>query len=182
VSRIGKLPIDIPSGVDININKDEVTVKGKQGELSLKIDKCIELNQENEKLILTRASDSKEHRAKHGLYRSLLNNMVVGVSKGFSKTLEIVGVGYKVNKKGNAVELLVGYSNPVTVEETDGVTFEVPNNSTIIVKGIDKQKVGEAASKIRSIRKPEPYKGKGIKYKDEIIKRKVGKAAATAEK
>ena len=182
MSRIGKLPIDIPSGVDININKDEVTVKGKQGELSLKIDKCIELNQENEKLILTRASDSKEHRAKHGLYRSLLNNMVVGVSKGFSKTLEIVGVGYKVNKKGNAVELLVGYSNPVTVEETDGVTFEVPNNSTIIVKGIDKQKVGEAASKIRSIRKPEPYKGKGIKYKDEIIKRKVGKAAATAEK
>jgi len=182
VSRIGKLPIDIPSEVVINIDENKVIVKGKQGELSLKVDECIKLNRENGKLILTRISDSKEHRAKHGLYRSLLNNMVIGVSKGFSKTLEVVGVGYKVSKKGKAVELLVGYSNPVTVEETGGVTFEVPNSNTIIVRGIDKQKVGEAASKIRSIKKPEPYKGKGIKYKDEIIKKKVGKAATTAEK
>ena len=182
MSRIGKIPIDIPPEVSINIDENKVIVKGKQGELSLNVDRCIKLNLENGKLILAPVSGSKEHRSKHGLYRSLLNNMVIGVSKGFSKTLEVVGVGYRVNKKGKAIELLMGYSNPVIIEEADGVTFEVPDRNTIIVRGIDKQKVGEAASKIRSVRKPEPYKGKGIKYKDEIIKKKVGKAAVTAEK
>lgn len=182
MSRIGRRPIIIPSGVDININENKVTAKGKLGELSLEVDDCIKLDLKDNKLTLTPVSDKKEYRAKHGLFRSLLNNLVIGVSEGFSKTLKIVGVGYRVNKKGKAIELLVGYSSPIVVEETSDVTFEVPDNSTIVVKGIDKQKVGEVAAEIRNIRKPEPYKGKGIRYADEIIRRKVGKAAVTAVK
>lgn len=182
MSRIGRRPIIIPSGVDININENKVTVKGKLGVLSLEVDDCIKLDLKDSKLTLTPVSDKKEHRAKHGLCRSLLNNLVIGVSEGFSKTLKIVGVGYRVSKKGKAIELLVGYSSPIVVEETSDVTFEVPDNSTIVVKGIDKQKVGEVAAEIRNIRKPEPYKGKGIRYADEIIRRKVGKAAVTAVK
>ncbi len=125
-------------------------------------------------------SDTKEARAKHGLYRSLINNMVTGVSKGFSRTLKIVGVGYRAALKGSSLELQLGYSNPVVFDQTSGITFEVPDNTTIVVKGIDKQLVGEVAAKIRAKRKPEPYKGKGIKYEDEYIRRKVGKAAVTA--
>ena len=182
MSRIGRIPIDIPPEVSIDIVENKVTAKGKLGELSLDIDSCIKLNLKDGKLLLAPISDNKRYRAKHGLYRSLLNNIVVGVSNGFSKTLKMVGVGYRASKQGKSIEILAGYSNPVVLEEIDGITFDVPNNTTIVVSGIDKQKVGEVASKIRSIRKPEPYKGKGIRYKDEVIRRKVGKAAATAGK
>ncbi len=182
MSRIGKIPIDIPPEVSVDIVENKVTAKGKLGELSLDVDPCIKLNLKDGKLLLTPISDSKRYKAKHGLYRSLLDNIVIGVSKGFSKTLEIVGVGYRASKKGKAIEILAGYSNPVILEEIDGITFDVPDNTTIVVSGVDKQKVGEVASKIRSIRKPEPYKGKGIRYKGEIIRRKAGKAAAAAVK
>ncbi len=181
MSRIGKMPINIPDGVEIKINKGNVSVKGKLGELSQKIDaSSIKLKIEGSILTVTPVSNSKENRAKYGLYRSLINNMVLGVSRGFSKTLKIVGVGYRVSKKGDSLDILVGFSAPVTVDPPEGISFDVPDNTTIIVKGIKKQVVGETAAKIRAIRKPEPYKGKGIKYEDEIIRRKVGKAAITA--
>jgi large subunit ribosomal protein L6 len=181
VSRIGKMPINIPDGVEIKINKGNVSVKGKLGELSQKFDaSSIKLKIENSTLTVTPVSNSKENRAKYGLYRSLINNMVLGVSRGFSKTLKIVGVGYRVSKKGDSLDILVGFSTPITVDPPEGISFDVPDNTTIIVRGIKKQVVGETAAKIRAIRKPEPYKGKGIKYEDEIVRRKVGKAAITA--
>jgi len=181
VSRIGKMPINIPDGVEIKINKDNVSVKGKLGELSQKFDKySVKLKTEDSILTVIPVSNSKENRAKYGLYRSLINNMVMGVSRGFSKTLKIVGVGYRVSKKGDSLDILAGFSAPVTVDPPKGISFDVPDNTTIIVRGIEKQVVGETAAKIRAIRKPEPYKGKGIKYEDEIIRRKVGKAAITA--
>jgi large subunit ribosomal protein L6 len=181
VSRIGKMPINIPDGVEIKINKGNVSVKGKLGELSQKFDaSSIKLKIENSTLTVTPVSNSKENRAKYGLYRSLINNMVLGVSRGFSKTLKIVGVGYRVSKKGDSLDILVGFSTPITVDPPEGISFDVPDNTTIIVRGIKKQVVGETAAKIREIRKPEPYKGKGIKYEDEIVRRKVGKAAITA--
>jgi large subunit ribosomal protein L6 len=181
VSRIGKMPINIPDGVEIKINKGNVSVKGKLGELSQKFDaSSIKLKIEDSTLTVTPVSKSKENRAKYGLYRSLINNMVLGVSRGFSKTLKIVGVGYRVSKKGDSLDILVGFSTPITVDPPEGISFDVPDNTTIIVKGIKKQVVGETAAKIRAIRKPEPYKGKGIKYEDEIVRRKVGKAAITA--
>jgi len=181
VSRIGKMPINIPDGVEIKINKDNVSVKGKLGELSQKFDKySVKLKTEDSILTVIPVSNSKENRAKYGLYRSLINNMVMGVSRGFSKTLKIVGVGYRVSKKGDSLDILAGFSAPVTVDPPEGISFDVPDNTTIIVRGIEKQVVGETAAKIRAIRKPEPYKGKGIKYEDEIIRRKVGKAAITA--
>lgn len=181
MSRIGKMPINIPDGVEIKINKDNVSVKGKLGELSQKFDKySVKLKTEDSILTVIPVSNSKENRAKYGLYRSLINNMVMGVSRGFSKTLKIVGVGYRVSKKGDSLDILAGFSAPVTVDPPKGISFDVPDNTTIIVRGIEKQVVGETAAKIRAIRKPEPYKGKGIKYEDEIIRRKVGKAAITA--
>jgi large subunit ribosomal protein L6 len=181
VSRIGKMPINIPDGVEIKINKDNVSVKGKLGELSQKFDKySVKLKNEGSILTVMPVSNSKENRARYGLYRSLINNMVMGVSRGFSKTLKIVGVGYRVSKKGDSLDILAGFSAPVTVDPPEGISFDVPDNTTIIVRGIEKQVVGETAAKIRAIRKPEPYKGKGIKYEDEIIRRKVGKAAITA--
>ncbi len=181
MSRIGKKPINIPSDVEIKIDSNDINVKGKIGELSLKLDKAsVKLNMEDNKLTVIPISNSNENRAKYGLYRSLINNMVIGVTTGFSKTLKIVGVGYRVAKKGDNLEISVGYSNTITVNPPEGITFDVPDNTTIVVKGIDKQTVGETAAKIRSIRKPEPYKGKGIKYEDEVIKRKVGKAAITS--
>jgi len=181
VSRIGKMPINIPDGVGIKINKDNVSAKGKLGELSQKFDKySVKLKIEDSILTVIPVSNSKENRAKYGLYRSLINNMVMGVSRGFSKTLKIVGVGYRVSKKGDSLDILAGFSAPVTVDPPEGISFDVPDNTTIIVRGIEKQVVGETAAKIRAIRKPEPYKGKGIKYEDEIIRRKVGKAAITA--
>jgi large subunit ribosomal protein L6 len=181
VSRIGRMPIDIPDGVEVKINKGNISVKGKLGELSQKFNtSSIRLKIEGSVLTITPVSNSKENRAKYGLYRSLINNMVLGVSRGFSKTLKIVGVGYRVSKKGDSLDILAGFSSPVTVDPPEGISFDVPDNTTIIVKGIKKQVVGETAAKIRAIRKPEPYKGKGIKYEDEIIRRKVGKAAITA--
>jgi large subunit ribosomal protein L6 len=182
LSRVGKKPIVIPADTEVNIDGNEVIVKGKLGQLSQFVDNSIKLNIEDNKLKLIPLSDSKEVGAKHGLYRNLLNNMIIGVSGGFQKTLKIVGVGYRVSKKGEDLEILIGYSNPVIFKKPEGVSFEIPDNTTIIVKGINKQIVGQIASTIRDIRKPEPYKGKGIKYSDEVIKRKVGKAAATASK
>lgn len=178
MSRIGKKPVIIPADVEIKIDKDNISVKGKLGELSQKFDSsAVKLNMEDGRLIVALVSDSKENNAKYGLYRSLINNMVIGVSNGFSKTLKIVGVGYRASKKGDNLEVLAGYSNPVVVNVLPGMSFEVPDNTTIIVKGINKQMVGEMAANIRGIREPEPYKGKGIKYEDEVIRRKVGKTA-----
>ena len=182
MSRIGKIPIDIPSGVNVAIDGNKVSVKGKLGELSQELGDLVELAVEESKLVLTRKSDDKSGRSQHGLYRSLLNNMVKGVSVGFEKSLDIIGVGYRASKKGNDLEILIGYSNPVSIKAIDGITFDLPNQNLIIVKGIDKQKVGEAANMIRNVRKPEPYKGKGIKYKDEVIRRKVGKTTAASGK
>ncbi len=180
MSRIGKKPINVPEDVEIKIDKDNIIVKGKLGELSQKFDNTsVKLSMEDNRLTVIPVSNSNENRAKYGLYRSLINNMVIGVSCGFSKTLKIVGVGFRVSKKGNSLEILAGYSNPVIVNPLQGITFDVPDNTTIVVRGIDKQVVGEMAAKIRSIREPEPYKGKGIKYSDEVIRRKVGKAAIT---
>jgi len=180
MSRIGKKPINIPEEVEIKIDKDNIIVKGKLGELSQKFDNTsVKLRMEDNRLTVIPVSNSNENRAKYGLYRSLINNMVIGVSSGFSKTLKIVGVGFRASKKGNDLEILAGYSNPVIVNPLQGISFDVPDNTTIVVRGIDKQVVGEMAAKIRSIREPEPYKGKGIKYSDEIIRRKVGKAAIT---
>ncbi|MBE3113607.1 MAG: 50S ribosomal protein L6 [Actinobacteria bacterium] len=181
MSRIGRKPIDVPEEVEIKIDKDNISVKGKLGELSQKFDNTsVKLSMEDSRLTVIPVSNSNENRAKHGLYRSLLNNMVIGVSSGFSKTLIIVGVGFRASKKGNDLEILAGYSNPVIVNPLQGISFDVPDNTTIVVKGIDKQVVGEMAAKIRSIRKPEPYKGKGIKYSDEVIRRKVGKTGITS--
>jgi large subunit ribosomal protein L6 len=178
VSRIGRKPIDVPVGVEIKIDKDNISVKGKLGELSQKFDNTsVKLSMEDSRLTVIPVSNSNENRAKYGLYRSLINNMVIGVSIGFSKTLIIAGVGFRASKKGNDLEILAGYSNPIIVNPLQGISFDVPDNTTIVVKGIDKQVVGEMAAKIRSIREPEPYKGKGIKYSDEIIRRKVGKTA-----
>ena len=181
MSRIGKKPINIQVDVEIKIDKDNISVKGKLGELSQKFDSAaVKLSMEGGRLIVVPASSSNENRAKFGLYRSLINNMVIGVSSGFSKTLKIVGVGYRAGKKENNLEILAGYSNPVIVNPLEGISFDVPDNTTIVVKGVDKQVVGEMAAKIRGIREPEPYKGKGIKYEDEVIRRKVGKTAITS--
>ncbi|GAH40745.1 unnamed protein product, partial [marine sediment metagenome] len=159
MSRIGKKPINIPEEVEIKIDKDNIIVKGKLGELSQKFDNTsVKLRMEDNRLTVIPISNSNENRAKYGLYRSLINNMVIGVSSGFSKTLKIVGVGFRASKKGNDLEILAGYSNPVIVNPLQGISFDVPDNTTIVVRGIDKQVVGEMAAKIRSIREPEPYK------------------------
>ena len=181
MSRVGKRPIPIPSGVEVNIDGNLVTVKGKLGELSQVIDKDIKVEINDGVLSLVPTSTSLEVKAKHGLYRNILNNMIIGVSEGFAKTLKIIGVGYRVNKKGEDLEILVGYSNPVIFPKPDDVSFDVPDNTTIIVKGIDKQRVGQIAAKIRDIRRPEPYKGKGIRYANEAVRKKAGKAASSGK-
>jgi len=182
LSRVGKKPVAIPEGVEIKIDKGKVSVRGKLGELNQDFDsQAVEITEEKKRLIVKPLSDTKEVRSKYGLYRSLLNNMVTGVSEGFSKTLKIVGVGYRVSLKGSDLALSVGFSNIVDFPKQEGITFEVPDNTTIIIKGIDKQLVGQVSSKIRSKRPPEPYKGKGIRYDDEVVRRKVGKAAITAD-
>jgi large subunit ribosomal protein L6 len=177
MSRIGNKPITIPAGVDVEIYGKKVTAKGPKGKLSGKFVDIIGIERADNEIHVTRPTDEPIHRSLHGLTRSLINNMVVGVSTGFSKTLEIVGVGYKAAKKGDGLEIAAGYSHPVIVDPIDGIDFEVPIPTRIIVSGADKQMVGEVAARIRSIRKPEPYKGKGIKYQDEKIRRKVGKTA-----
>ena len=176
MSRIGRSPIAVPAGVTVTIaDGNVVTVKGPLGELTQKFASVLTIAQEGNTLTVTRPNDEKENRALHGLTRTLLNNMVVGVKDGFSKKLEIVGVGYRVEKQGAKLVLGLGYSHPVIFEEKDGVKFEVPDATTIIVKGIDKQAVGQYAAVIRSKRPPEPYLGKGIKYEGERIRRKAGK-------
>lgn len=176
MSRIGRMPIAVPAGVTVNVGEGNVvTVKGPKGELSQTFASCLTIKQEGAEVVVTRPNDEKEVRALHGLTRALLNNMVVGVTNGYSKKLEIVGVGYKVEKSGKKLTLNLGHSHPIYVEETDGITFDVPDLNTIIVNGIDKQEVGAVAAKIRSFRKPEPYHGKGVKYADERIRRKAGK-------
>ena len=176
MSRIGREPIAVPAGVSITIaDGNVVTVKGPLGELKQTFSANINIAQDGDKLLVTRPNDEKENRSLHGLTRTLLNNMVVGVTKGFEKKLEIVGVGYRAEKQGAKLVLGLGYSHPVVFEEKDGVKFELPDNTTIIVKGIDKQAVGQVAAVIRSKRPPEPYLGKGIKYTGERIRRKAGK-------
>jgi large subunit ribosomal protein L6 len=181
VSRVGVKPIPVDSGVDVKIDGNLVTVKGSKGELKLEKHPDIQVELQENRIIVTRPTDNKPHRALHGLTRALLNNMVTGVTKGFSKGLEINGVGYRAQKQGKNLVLNVGYSNPVEMEPPQGVDIEVPKPNKIIVSGIDKQKVGQFAAQIRSVREPEPYKGKGIKYEDERIRRKEGKAGVAAK-
>ena len=177
MSRIGKQPIPIPSGVTVSIEPERVTVNGPRGELSERINRDIKVEQSDGQLVVTRPSDRGEHRALHGLTRSLIANMVEGVTEGFEKRLEIQGVGYRAQLRGRDLELALGYSHPVSIKAPDGIEFEVPQPTRIIVKGASKQQVGEAAAIIRKQRKPEPYKGKGIRYEGEYVPRKVGKRA-----
>lgn len=176
MSRIGKLPIEIPSGVEVKINPDNlVEVKGNLGTLSEQIDKNIKVTMEDGQLLVERPNDSIQNRSMHGLYRTLIQNMVVGVTEGYSKELEIIGTGYRAAKNGKTLSLTLGFSHPLDLEDPEGIEVEVPNATTIIVKGINKQAVGQYAAHIRSYREPEPYKGKGVRYKDEYVLRKVGK-------
>ena len=179
MSRIGRSPIAVPSGVDVALGEDNrVTVKGPQGELARSVPAAITVRQEGDVLVVERPDDQRQNRALHGLTRSLVANMVVGVTQGFSKELEIVGVGYRAVPKGpSGLELSLGFSHTVEVSAPDGVTFEVPSPTRIIVKGIDKERVGQVAADIRKLRRPEPYKGKGIRYAGERVIRKAGKAA-----
>ena len=177
MSRIGNAPIAVPSGVDVNVQGSTVVVKGPKGSLSRELVGGISLRKEESQIIVERPDDERQSRSLHGLSRALVNNMVVGVTQGFEKELEIVGVGYRAELKGpNALRLNLGFSHPVDVQAPEGVSFEVPAQTRIIVKGIDKEVVGQVAANIRSIRKPEPYKGKGVRYLGEKILRKAGKA------
>ena len=176
MSRIGRKPIVIPAGVEVKIEGHTVTVKGPKGTLSKEVNPKIDVKLEGNEVLLTRPSDDREYRSLHGMSRTLINNMVIGVTEGYSKALEIAGVGYRAEKKGKELYVYVGYSNPVVVKDTDIITTEVPNPNSIVVKGIDKQAVGQFAAEVRGIRPPEPYKGKGIHYVGEFIIRKEGKA------
>ena len=178
MSRIGKKPIPVPSGVDVTIDGSHVMVKGPKGTLEHDAPESITVSREGDDLVVTRPDDERENRALHGLTRSLVANMVTGVSEGFVRELEIVGVGYRAAASGpRRLELQVGYSHPVNVDAPDGIEFEVPQPTRITVRGFDKQLVGQVAADIRKIRKPEPYKGKGIRYADEHVLRKAGKSA-----
>ena len=177
MSRIGKKPIPVPAGVTITIEPEVVRVAGPRGDLEERKSRDIEVRIDGEECLVTRPTDRAEHRALHGLTRSLVANMVEGVTSGFTKTLEIQGVGYRAQLKGSDLELALGFSHPVTVKAPAGITFEVPAPTRIVVRGFDKQLVGQVAADIRKIRKPEPYKGKGIRYQGEYVARKVGKRA-----
>ncbi len=176
MSRIGRLPIPVPSGVDVAIDGQAVSVKGPKGSLSLTVAEPISIAQEDGHLKVTRPNDDGPVRALHGLSRTLVANMVTGVTTGFSKTLEIVGVGYRVTAKGKNLEFALGFSHPVVIEPPEGITFRVEAPTRFVVEGIDKQLVGETSARIRKLRKPDPYKGKGVRYQGEVIRRKVGKA------
>ncbi|GHO44051.1 50S ribosomal protein L6 [Ktedonospora formicarum] len=189
MSRIGRAPITVPQAVQVNWTENNfVTVKGPKGELTRQIDPALQLKLEDGSLTLSRPSDSKEHRSKHGLYRTLINNMIVGVTSGFTKMLEIHGVGYRAVQQGKDLIFLVGYSHPVQVSAPEGITLKIEGNdpatkaSRVSVSGIDKQEVGQLAANIRRIRKPEPYKGKGIRYAGEVVRRKAGKAGKVGGK
>ena len=175
MSRIGKAPITVPAGVEVSIAGRTVTVKGPKGQLSREIPGGITVRKEESVLLVERPDDARESRSLHGLVRTLVNNMVVGVTDGYAKELEIVGVGYRAEAQGTNLRLALGFSHPVIVPAPDGITFEVPAQTRVIVRGIDKEVVGQVAADIRAIRKPEPYKGKGVRYLDERILRKAGK-------
>jgi large subunit ribosomal protein L6 len=177
MSRIGRKPIAIPDGVTVDVKPELVSVKGPKGELTQVVSRDMEVRQTNGTLTVARPSDRGEHRALHGLTRSLIANMVQGVTEGFERRLEIQGVGYRARLQGNALELSVGYSHPVSVSAPEGIEFEVPSPTQVVVRGIDKQLVGEIAARIRRTRPPEPYKGKGVRYEGEHVRRKVGKRA-----
>jgi ribosomal protein L6 len=176
MSRIGRLPISVPSGVEVKLEGREVTVKGPKGTLSHTVPEPIEVSREDGRLVVTRPNDINKVRGLHGLTRTLINNMVVGVTEGYKKTLVIQGVGYRVVAKGKNVEFSLGYSHPIPFEAPEGITFTVERPTQLVVEGIDKQLVGEIAARIRKLRKPDPYKGKGVRYEGEQIRRKVGKA------
>ena len=176
MSRIGRMPVTVPGGVDVSINGREVVVKGPKGSLSLEVAAPIEVTQADGSITVTRPSDEGEIRALHGLSRSLIANMVTGVTEGYRKTLEIVGVGYRVQAKGQALEFSLGFSHSLPVAPPEGISFRVETPTRFVVEGIDKQQVGEVAANIRKLRKPDPYKGKGVRYQGEQVRRKVGKA------
>jgi large subunit ribosomal protein L6 len=176
MSRIGRLPIDIPAGVDVTVDGSAVTVKGPKGELGLTVASPIEVKIEDGQLLVTRPDDERESRSLHGLTRTLIANQIIGVTAGYSKGLEIVGTGYRVTAKGNSLEFALGYSHSITVDPPEGISFAVDGNTKLTVHGIDKQAVGEAAANIRKLRKPEPYKGKGVRYAGEVVRRKAGKS------
>lgn len=178
MSRIGRKPISLPPGVEIKIEENIITVKGPKGILSQAIPEDITIDQQEKELVVARPSDAKKHRAMHGLTRALVANMVTGVTTGFEKKLEMVGVGYRAQLQGNKLVLNIGFSHPVEIDPPQGIEFEVPAVTKITVKGIDKQLVGNTAADIRAIRKPEPYKGKGLRYENETIRRKAGKTGA----
>ena len=175
MSRIGKKPVAIPAGVTVEIDGHTVTVKGPKGALTRELNTNILVEVNESEVVFTRPNESKTNRSLHGTTRSIVNNMVIGVSEGFKKELELIGVGYRAQKQGEKLVLSVGLSHPVEFESSEGVSFEVPANTKIIVEGFNKEKVGELAANIRSVRPPEPYKGKGIRYTDEIVRRKEGK-------
>ncbi|GAB2707237.1 large subunit ribosomal protein L6 [Microbacterium marinum] len=176
MSRIGRLPIDIPSGVTVTVSGQDVAVKGPKGELALTVARPIEVAVEENQVLVSRPDDERESRALHGLTRTLINNNIIGVTQGYTKGLEVVGTGYRVAQKGTAVEFALGFSHPVLVEAPEGITLTVEGNNKVTVAGISKQAVGEAAANIRKIRKPEPYKGKGVRYAGEVVRRKAGKS------
>jgi large subunit ribosomal protein L6 len=176
MSRIGKLPIPVPSGVEVTISGREVTVKGPKGTLSHSVVEPISISRSDDELLVARPDDERDSKARHGLTRTLVANMVTGVTQGYSKTLEIVGTGYRVQARGSNLEFALGFSHPVTVIPPDGISFAVEAPTRFVVSGIDKQQVGETAANIRKIRKPEPYKGKGVRYQGEVVRRKAGKA------
>lgn len=183
MSRIGRSPITVPAGVTVNIGDGNVvTVKGPKGELTRQLHKDMIIELEGNVINVKRPSDNKEHRSLHGLTRTLVNNMVTGVTQGFSKTLEIAGVGYRAAKSGQKLALTLGFSHPLEVEPPQGLSIDVPQPNRIVISGIDKEAVGALAAKIRGYREPEPYKGKGIKYEGEVIRRKVGKAGGKGKK
>ena len=177
MSRVGNAPIPIPDGVEVAVSGREVAVKGPKGELSHRVADPISVAQDDGAITVSRATDRGPHRALHGLSRALIANMMTGVSEGFERHLELQGVGYRASMKGTGLRLNVGYSHPVEIEAPEGITFEVPEATEIVVRGIDKQAVGQIAARIRKVRPPEPYKGKGIRYRDEDVQRKVGKRA-----
>jgi large subunit ribosomal protein L6 len=176
MSRIGRLPIDIPSGVDVTVTDRDVTVKGPRGELALTVAQPISVSVEDGRVLVTRPNDERESRSLHGLTRTLIANNIQGVTQGYAKSLDVVGTGYRVQARGANVEFALGFSHPVLVEPPAGITFTVEGNNRLTVTGIDKQAVGETAANIRKIRKPEPYKGKGVRYTGEVVRRKAGKA------
>lgn len=182
MSRIGKMPITVPAGVTVTIEDNHVTVKGPKGELTRQINKNMKLTMDNGVITVERPDDEKESRSLHGLSRTLINNMIIGVTQGFSKTLEINGVGYRAAKQGQNINFTLGFSHPVVKEPPAGITFEVPAPNKIVVGGADKEVVGAVAADIRTLRPPEPYKGKGIRYEGEHVRRKIGKAGAKGKK